>query len=101
MKPQNKIEISNERDCYCKERINPKMREYFSHIPNGYCGFCDICNEPSHMMTHPRSATTGCWCDEHYEELVSYKIFGLNDIISIAMPILAVVSITLVVIYFA
>jgi len=101
MKPQNKIVISNERDCYCKERINPKMREYFSNIPNGYCAFCDICNEPGHMVAHPRSATTGCWCDKHYEELVLYKIFGLNDIISIAMPILAVVSIALVVIYFA
>lgn len=79
---------SAELGCYCSERKNPKMKEYFSDIPEGYCGFCDICGKPGHMRAHPRSPTTGAWCDEHYSDLLSYRIFTLNDIIPFLTAIL-------------
>jgi len=64
------------------------MKEYFADIPDGYCGFCDVCGKAGHMRAHPRSPTTGSWCDEHYDDLLSYRIFTLNDIIP---PLLFVV----------
>jgi len=68
--------------CYCKERIsNPKLAQEMKDIPIGYCGFCDVCKKPGHMRAHPRLATTGAWCDQHWEELVKYRIFTLGDII--------------------
>ncbi len=67
--------------CYCKERAtNPKLAGEMKEIPNGYCGFCEICGKPGHMCAHPRLPTTGVWCDEHWEELVSHRIIPLGDI---------------------
>ena len=74
------------------------MKEFFADIPDGYCGICDVCGEYGHMMAHPRSPTTGSWCDEHYEELLSYKIFTLNDIVSIAF-LIAILLLATIVIY--
>ncbi len=74
---KDKIEVH----CYCGERDKPNMKKFFEDIPMGYCGFCDICGEAGHLQAHPRSPTSGVWCDTHYKELVSYKIFTLGDII--------------------
>lgn len=68
-------------ECYCSERNSPKMKEFFEDIPEGYCGFCDICGELGHTRAHPRSPTTGAWCDKHYQDLLSHRIFTLGEII--------------------
>ena len=73
------------------------MKEFFADIPDGYCGVCDICGDYGHTMAHPRSPTTGCWCDKHYEELLSYRIFTLNDIVSIAFPVTVLVLAAIVI----
>ena len=90
---------TRKRGCYCNERDNPKMRESFVDIPDGYCGICDVCGEYGHMMAHPRSPTTGSWCEKHYEELLSYKIFTLNYIVSIVFFV-GISLLTAMVIYF-
>lgn len=77
--------MSAELDCYCGERDNPKMKEYFSDIPDGYCGYCDICGELGHMRAHPHAPISGAWCDKHYDDLLSYRIWTLNDIIPALM----------------
>ena len=79
--------------CYCSERNNPKMREFFKDIPNGYCGFCDVCGETGHTMAHPRLPTTGAWCDRHYNDLISYRIFTLADIFFVVLLLLLVTTI--------
>jgi hypothetical protein len=67
--------------CYCKERVsNPKLAEEMKGIPIGYCGLCDICGKPGHMRAHPRLPTTGRWCDEHWNELMTYRIITFGDI---------------------
>jgi hypothetical protein len=53
--------------CFCSER--EKDPRSFSHVPDGFCGFCDICGEPGHVRPHPTEAFTGAWCDEHWRDL--------------------------------
>lgn len=55
--------------CYCFQRNYSS--EIFKDIPEGYCGFCDICGKPGHIRT--LGAFTGCWCDKHYDELRKSK----------------------------
>ncbi len=70
--------------CYCREReINPDFAESIEDIPEGYCGTCEICGEPGHARAHPRLPTTGAWCDEHWTDLNSYRIFTSGDFIQV------------------
>lgn len=72
-------------NCYCKEReSNPKLADTMEDIPKGYCGLCEICGKPGHTCAHPRLATTGTWCDEHWNELITYRIITLGDIVPFA-----------------
>ena len=50
-------------------------------IPMGYCGLCDVCGEPGHMRAHPKSPTTGAWCDNHWIEIENYRTFSLGDVV--------------------
>lgn len=68
--------------CYCKERAsNQELAEEMKDIPIGYCGLCDVCGNPGHMRAHPRTPTTGVWCDKHWLELEKHRIFTLGDVV--------------------
>ena len=77
------------RGCYCKERQNnPALAESMKDIPEGFCGICDICGKPGHTCCHPTLPTSGSWCDEHWQQLVSHRIFTLADIIQLIFMVL-------------
>lgn len=68
--------------CYCQERkTNPLVAEQLRDIPPGYCGLCDLCGQPGHTRAHPRLPTTGSWCDEHWQELLTSKKPGLDRLL--------------------
>lgn len=55
--------------CYCSERqTNPALADELKAVPEGYCGFCDVCGEPGHTHAHPSAPVTGCWCNAHEPE---------------------------------
>ena len=36
-------------------------------IPDGYCGWCDVCGKPGHVQHFPGAVPfTGAWCRKHY-----------------------------------
>ncbi len=68
--------------CYCEERsLRPELAEEMKEFPLGYCGLCEICGKPGHTRAHPRLPATGAWCDEHWNELVGYRVFTLGDVV--------------------
>ncbi len=75
----SRIKTENNPTCYCEERKNNP--EGYRSIPEGYCGICDVCGEPGHMRAHPHYATTGAWCDEHWNDIISGRTFGLHEMI--------------------
>jgi len=79
-------EENTEPDCYCEER--KKYPESYRDIPEGFCGMCDICGEPGHMRAHPNLPITGAWCDEHWNDLLSGRSFGLLELIGYGISIL-------------
>ena len=51
------------KNCYCDSKNVSKEEG----LPAGYCGFCDICHRPGHVMPFPgASPQTGAWCGFHY-----------------------------------
>lgn len=69
-------------NCYCNERkTNPAVAEPMKDIPDGFCGICEICGKPGHTKAHPHLPTTGSWCDEHWNELVSHKIVNIPQLL--------------------
>jgi hypothetical protein len=57
------------RMCYCDGLDAEFRREH--HIPNGFCGFCEVCGQPGHTRHHPAPVPyTGAWCDHCYRILV-------------------------------
>lgn len=68
--------------CYCEERqSNPELAREMADIPDGYCGFCDLCGQPGHTRAHPDSPTTGAWCDEHWKALLNRSSFSPANLI--------------------
>lgn len=76
--------IKEKRNCYCELREeSPEILEE-QNIPQGYCGFCDICGSPGHLQhapeCHPYSAS---WCDKclkvqiivNYAQCISMPLF--------------------------
>ena len=88
--------MDSKSDCYCKERSNPKMHEFFDAIPDGYCGICDICQEYGHTRAHPYAPTTGTWCDRHYQEIIDGDIIGLASIVNIIIYLIMIISLLFV-----
>ena len=81
-------------NCYCKERkVNPDLANSLKDIPEGYCGICETCGKPGHTKAHPSSPTTSAWCDEHWNELISYKTFSLGDIVPVIFLLIVTVSV--------
>jgi len=76
---------NEKRSCYCEERNNPKMQEFFLDIPEGFCGICDICGEYGHLNAHPHLPTSGTWCDKHYQELCTARVSNLGDVLAIGI----------------
>ncbi len=65
------------RNCYCNERINnPALAESMKTIPDGFCGICEVCGKPGHTCAHPDLPTTGAWCDKHWDDLTSARVFN-------------------------
>ncbi len=84
--------------CYCSEReSNPRLAEELKDIPEGYCGICEVCGRPGHLRAHPRAPTSGAWCDAHWEELSSRRIFTLGDVVRVVYLVVVVVGTVLVV----
>jgi len=74
----------SEETCYCNERkSNAEFAKSLKDIPEGYCGICDICGKPGHMKAHPQLPTSGAWCDEHWNDLLSHRTFTLGDIFKV------------------
>lgn len=75
-------EKSTPQNCYCNERkTNPAVAESMKDIPDGFCGICDICGKPGHTRAHPHLPTTGAWCDEHWNDLVSHKFVNIPQLL--------------------
>ncbi len=65
------IETPNQRakrlGCYCGLWSKNPGTYTKQGIPQGFCGFCDICGKPGHIRHFPGSAPfTACWCETHY-----------------------------------
>ena len=87
--------------CYCKERLsNPKLKESMKDLPEGFCGICDVCGKPGHTKAHPSLPTSGAWCDEHWNDLITKKAFNLQDIFGILFLTITVITIIGLIIYF-
>lgn len=87
--------------CYCNERLsNPKLKESMKDLPEGFCGICDICGKPGHTKAHPSLPTTGAWCDEHWNELITKKAFNLQNIIGVLILTIIVITIIISIINF-
>jgi len=68
--------------CYCQQRQhNATLAKALNDMPEGFCGVCEICGKWGHARAHPRLPVTSAWCDEHWEQLVNYRIITLADII--------------------
>jgi O-acetyl-ADP-ribose deacetylase len=72
-------------------------------IPRGFCGFCDVCGVPGHLLHFPGAvAFTGLWCKKHYyltmilHPLGSIGIFvwgiGIFVIISLIIWVIAIIT---------
>jgi len=61
------MNTANERGCYCGLwRTNPRVLRR-QGVPEGFCGFCQVCQAPGHARHFPGAVPfTGCWCDRHY-----------------------------------
>jgi len=62
-------QILQARYCYCPSEEQTAYKENLAkrNIPPGFCGRCDVCNEPGHLCHYPGPLPfTGCWCDKHY-----------------------------------
>lgn len=80
--------------CYCEEREhNPALAESMKDLPPGFCGRCDLCGRPGHTRAHPSLPTTGAWCDEHWNALLSHPPLTLDRVMLAA--ILTLVAVTL------
>jgi len=87
-----------EKDCYCDD-LDEKYRKDHN-LSAGYCGICQICGKSGHTRAHPKYPTTGCWCDEHWEDLVSGKSFGLHELlIYVSLFIFVMATIIAILIY--
>lgn len=75
--------MNEERECYCGD-ITEEMRQKES-IPVGYCGICEVCNQPGHTVAHPSRPITSAWCDEHYQELLDGKIISGSTVLFYAL----------------
>ncbi|MCD6585448.1 MAG: hypothetical protein J7K96_06785 [Desulfobacteraceae bacterium] len=85
------------RNCYCNERENnPALAETMKDIPDGFCGICDICGKPGHTNAHPHLPTTGSWCDEHWNELVSHRVVNIPHFIFCSVIVAIVVFVLLI-----
>lgn len=88
----------SESDCYCQDRQhNPQLAEHLADMPEGYCGICEVCGKWGHTRAHPRLPTTSAWCDEHWQQLVEYRIFTLADVIHFSGLLLIVLGLILTV----
>ncbi len=67
--------------CYCDLwKKNPKIL-IKQGVPEGFCGFCDRCGEPGHVLHFPGAlpVTLG-WCRKHY-----YRAMMLHQLGSIGI----------------
>lgn len=82
--------------CYCEERKNnPRVAEYMKDLPEGFCGICDICGKPGHTKGHPNLPTTGAWCDEHWEQLLSSPSITPDTILKILIIIICLAALAI------
>ncbi len=66
--------------CQCADRRH--FPEKFKGIPEGYCGWCDICGRPGHRRRHPRlKDASGAWCQRHWKKMIAPKSFGRREAI--------------------
>jgi hypothetical protein len=55
------------RYCYCDLWEKNPDALIARGIPEGFCGFCQVCGAPGHLRHHPAAIpVTGAWCDRHY-----------------------------------
>jgi hypothetical protein len=53
--------------CYCSLWEKSSETLEAQGIPRGFCGLCDVCGKPGHVMHFPGAAPfTGSWCKFHY-----------------------------------
>lgn len=72
--------------CYCAEREhNPAVAVSMQDLPPGFCGRCDVCGRPGHTRAHPSLPTTGAWCDEHWQALLTGPSFSLDRLVLLAI----------------
>lgn len=57
-------------------------------VPEGFCGFCEICHKPGHVQHFPGAVPyTGTWCDDCFIKVArKQQIKG-------ALVIVAIISI--------
>ena len=61
---------------------------------------CDVCGKPGHTKAHPSLPTSGAWCDEHWNDLITKKILNLQDIIGMVFLGIIVITIIGLIVYF-
>ena len=54
--------------CYCESIAKEALKS--QGVPKGYCGFCEVCEQPGHIQHFPGAAPyTGAWCDSCFLKL--------------------------------
>jgi len=62
--------------CYCDSISEDELR--LQGIPEGYCGFCQICKAPGHIQFFPGVIPyTGSWCDYCFAKLKRRQNFRI------------------------
>jgi O-acetyl-ADP-ribose deacetylase len=77
--------------CYCDLRAkNPDVPEK-EGIPKGYCGLCDVCGDPGHILHFPGAVPfTGVWCKKHFYRAMVLHPLGVIGSFAWLLVILAI-----------
>jgi O-acetyl-ADP-ribose deacetylase (regulator of RNase III) len=78
--------------CYCDLwNKSPEILEK-QGVPKGFCGLCDKCGQPGHLLHFPGAVPfTGAWCEKHYYRAmilhpmggIGFFIWGLGALLII------------------
>ncbi|PKN35145.1 MAG: hypothetical protein CVU61_05070 [Deltaproteobacteria bacterium HGW-Deltaproteobacteria-19] len=78
--------------CYCDLWNKSPVTLEKQGVPRGFCGLCDVCGEPGHLLHFPGAVPfTGAWCKKHYYRAmilhpmggIGFFIWGLGALLII------------------
>src|SRR5512138_1645413 len=79
--------------CYCDLWSTSPATLEKQGVPRGYCGLCDVCGAPGHLLHFPGSVPfTGAWCKMHYYRAMILHPLGSVGVFLWGVSILTVIG---------